>query len=127
MEDEPDSIYRETVTLTVAMNGVDHEEATSEIEFTFVGTGTYFQLWPFLIGVLLLSLLVVAIVLCSATIFQKISIQDYLQSRRGPSSAQGEKAPHVINLGGGVMVPRGRSDWNAERSSVDIIERVSGQ
>jgi hypothetical protein len=24
------------------------------------------------------------------------------------------------------MVPRGRADWNAERSSVDMIERASG-
>lgn len=35
--------------------------------------------------------------------------------------------PHTFNLGGGVMVPRGRADWNAERSSVDMLERVSGQ
>lgn len=32
-----------------------------------------------------------------------------------------------MNIGGGVMVPRGRADWNAERSSVDILERASGQ
>ena len=41
IEDEPDSIYRETVKLTVAMNGVDHENVTSDLEFTFIGTGTY--------------------------------------------------------------------------------------
>jgi hypothetical protein len=29
VEDDPDSVYRETVKLTIAMNGVDHEEETS--------------------------------------------------------------------------------------------------
>jgi hypothetical protein len=38
-----------------------------------------------------------------------------------------EGLPHVFNMGGGVMVPRGRADWNAERSSVDMLERASGQ
>jgi hypothetical protein len=33
IDEDPDSIYRETVKLTVAMNGVDHEEQTSELEF----------------------------------------------------------------------------------------------
>jgi hypothetical protein len=68
-EDDPDSIYRETVKLTVAMNGVDHEDASSELEFTFIGTGTYLVFWPFLIGVLLVCLLIVAVIFCVATIF----------------------------------------------------------
>lgn len=62
IEDEPDSIYREIVKLTVAMNGVDHEEQTSELEFTFVGTGSYLGFWPFLLGALLVGLLIVALI-----------------------------------------------------------------
>lgn len=69
VEDDPDSIYRETVKITVAMNGVDHEVESSELEFTFVGTGTYLVFWPFLVGALLIGLLIVALILCSATIF----------------------------------------------------------
>lgn len=69
IDDDPDSIYRETIKLTVAMNGVDHEDQTSELEFTFVGTGTYLIFWPFLIGALLIGLLIVALIMCSATIF----------------------------------------------------------
>jgi hypothetical protein len=69
IEDEPDSIYREVVKLTVAMNGVDHDESSSTIEFTFVGTGTYLVFWPFIIGALLIGLLIVALVLCCTTIF----------------------------------------------------------
>ena len=45
----------------------------------------------------------------------------------GKSHVGNEDLPHVFNVGGGVMVPRGRADWNAERSSVDMIERASGQ
>lgn len=71
IEEEPDSIYRETVKLTVAMNGVDHEDQNSELEFTFVGTGTYMVFWPFLVGALLIGLLVAALILCSAAIFNK--------------------------------------------------------
>lgn len=70
VEDDPDSIYRDTVKLTVAMNGVDHEESTSDLEFTFVGTGTYLVFWPFLIGALLIGLLIVGLILCPVTWFQ---------------------------------------------------------
>ena len=82
VEDDPDSIYRENVKLTVAMNGVDHEELTSELEFTFVGTGTYMVFWPFLIGALLIGLLITALILCSATLFQKISMEDMFAGNR---------------------------------------------
>ena len=84
-EDDPDSIYKETVKLTVAMNGVDHEDASSELEFTFNGTGTYLVFWPFLIGALLIGLLIVAVIMCCATLFQKMSLDDVW---RGRQSAQ---------------------------------------
>ena len=69
VEDDPDSIYREVVKLTVALNGVDHNEDQSQVEFTFVGTGTYLVFWPFIIGALLIGLLIVALVVCCAMIF----------------------------------------------------------
>jgi len=81
VEDDPDSIYRETVKLTIAMNGADHEEETSQVEFTFVGTGTYLVFWPFIIGALLIGLLIVALVVCCATIFQKMSMDDMLAGK----------------------------------------------
>ena len=55
VDDDPDSIYRETVKLTISMNGQDYEEETSAVDFTFVGTGTYLVFWPFIIGALLIS------------------------------------------------------------------------
>ena len=69
VEDDPDSIFRETVRLTVAMNGQDHDEETSQADFTFVGTGTYLVFWPFIIGALLIGLLIVALVVCCSAIF----------------------------------------------------------
>ncbi len=77
-EDDPESIYRDTVKLTVAMNGVDHEDNNSELLFTFVGTGTYMIFWPFLLGVLRIGLLIAAVIMCTATIFQKRSWDDAL-------------------------------------------------
>jgi len=49
-------------------------------------------------------------------------MEDILSKRHVGS----ESLPHVMNIGGGVMVPRGRADWHAERSSVDMIEKASG-
>lgn len=123
VEDDPESIYREQVKLTIALNGVDHDEASSNIDFVFVGTGTYLVFWPFILGALLIGLLIIALVMCCATVFQKISMEDMLNSKRRVGM---EDLPHTMNIGGHVMVPRGRSDWNAERSSVDILGRASG-
>lgn len=108
-EDDPDSIYRETVKLTVAMNGVDHEDQNSELEFTFVGTGTYLVFWPFLVGVLLVALLIVAIVVCTATIFNKRSWEDALAGFGGRPPRQ---EPNVMNHHGAI-VSKARPDWNA--------------
>ena len=116
MEDDPDSIYRETVKLTVAMNGQDHDEDSSQAEFTFVGTGTYLVFWPFIIGALLLGLLIVALVVCCTALFQRLSIGEYIN----------EGQPNVISLGEGIAVPKGRADWAGQRSSVNMLEKASG-
>ena len=50
-------------------------------------------------------------------------MDDFLLSKRNTGM---EGQPHVFNIGGGLMVPRGRADWHAERSSVDMIEKASG-
>jgi len=63
------------------MNGVDHEEPTSQVEFTFIGTGTYLVFWPFILGALLIGLLIVALVVCCATIFNKMSLDDMLANK----------------------------------------------
>lgn len=40
-DDSPDTIYRETVPVAVALNGQDFAEESSNIEFTFLGTAPY--------------------------------------------------------------------------------------
>jgi hypothetical protein len=60
--DEPDSIYRETVQLTVALNGITFGDEVSELEFTFVGTGTYLSFWPFILGAILIAVLIMVLI-----------------------------------------------------------------
>ena len=45
IEDDPGSVYREEVQVTIAMNGKDFDETNSVVYFTFVGTGTYLVFW----------------------------------------------------------------------------------
>ena len=67
VSDDPDSIWRETVKVTVALNGQDFDEENSDTDFTFVGTGSTLVFWPYVVGTLLIGLLVVALVVfCSA-------------------------------------------------------------
>lgn len=40
-DESPDTIYRESVPVSVALNGQDFAEDTSTIEFTFLGTAPY--------------------------------------------------------------------------------------
>ena len=55
---EPDEVYRETVNVAVAMNGVDFMESDDSPEFTFVGTAPYISF-----AAILLILLAVGFVL----------------------------------------------------------------
>lgn len=99
------------------MNGKDFDDTHSQVYFTFIGTGTYLVFWQILIVVLLIALIIAAIIVCISTLFTRLSHED---------GAGQEGLPHVFNIGGGLMIPRGRADWHAERSSVDILEKASG-
>jgi hypothetical protein len=50
-------------------------------------------------------------------------MNDYIAGKRVVGH---EGQPHVFNMGGGLFVPRGRADWNNDRSSVDMLERAAG-
>ena len=65
--EDPDSIWRETVKLTVALNGQDFDE-DSDLDFTFIGTGSSLVLWPWIIGTLLLALLKLALIVCCSAL-----------------------------------------------------------
>mmetsp|Transcript_9900 Transcript_9900/g.16638 ORF Transcript_9900/g.16638 Transcript_9900/m.16638 type:complete len:203 (-) Transcript_9900:105-713(-) len=65
--DEPaDSIYRETVTFSVAMNGMDFEEDKSEVYFTFVGTAPYISFATIVMTLLAIAFVGFALTLCTS-------------------------------------------------------------
>lgn len=67
--EDPEDIWRESVRLTVALNGQDFDEDSSELEVTFVGTGSTLSFWPYVVGTLLIGLLLVALfVFCTAAL-----------------------------------------------------------
>ena len=76
IEDDPSSIYREEVQVTVAMNGRDFDEMNSQVYFTFVGTGTYLVFWQILLVVLLIALIIAALIVCITTLFSKLPVDN---------------------------------------------------
>ena len=69
----PEDYYRETVQVTVAMNGQDFNEVQSDAYVTFVGTGEDSRLLFFLIAVLLLALLILALIACCSAMMAYFS------------------------------------------------------
>jgi hypothetical protein len=49
------------VIVTVAMNGVDYNDDSSDLEFTFQGTGGVVSVWVIVMGSLIFGLLLVSI------------------------------------------------------------------
>lgn len=91
--EDPEDIWRETVRLTVALNGQDFDEENSELEITFVGTGSTLSFWPYVVGTLLIGLLLVALfVFCTAAL-QKAQFENEVQSRQ---VARSRSKPYVI-------------------------------
>lgn len=79
ISEDPSSIRRETVKLTVALNGQDFDEDSSEVDFSFVGTGSSLSFWPYVIGTLLIGLLLVALIVFCSALLQKASFDNVLQ------------------------------------------------
>jgi hypothetical protein len=92
--DEPaDSIYRETVIVSLAMNGQDFMEDTSNVEFTFIGTAPYISFLTIVIALLALAFLIYAVVLYTN---QKYSPVVQPQGYAPPSYSESQG---VLNLG----------------------------
>jgi hypothetical protein len=66
INDAPDTIYRETVVLSVSMNGQDFEEDTSSVEFTFVGTAPYVSFATIVMTLLAIAFVGFAATLCTS-------------------------------------------------------------
>jgi hypothetical protein len=62
VSDDPEDIYRDTVIFSLAMNGYDFDSEESELEFTFVGTGSYFGMGGIVLLIILCGPLIAAAV-----------------------------------------------------------------
>ena len=80
----PEDYYRETVQVTIAMNGQDFNEVNSDAYVTFVGTGADSRLIYFLIAILLIALLILALVACCAATINFVSVS-FQGKRERPS------------------------------------------
>jgi hypothetical protein len=69
LKEDPSAIWREDVKLTIAQNGKDFDEENSDVEVTFVGTGSPLGIWSAILATLLIGLLIIAIVFyCGAAL-----------------------------------------------------------
>ena len=62
IRESPSEIATETVSLTVAMNGVDYNDDYSDLTVTFVGTGQGLSVWVIIMGTLIFALLIISII-----------------------------------------------------------------
>lgn len=94
VSDDPDSIWKETVRITVALNGQDFDEDNSEVDFTFVGTGSTLVFWPYVIGTLLIGLLLVALIVFCSALLQQASFERVVALKS--NVRQSRSRPYVI-------------------------------
>jgi len=73
IQDDPEDISTETVQVTVAMNGVDYNDDSSEVDFTFIGTGGVVPVWVIVMGTLIFGLLIVAMVVCLSSVQRSLT------------------------------------------------------
>lgn len=79
ISDDPEDIWRETVKITVALNGQDFDDDTSDADLTFVGTGSEYGFWPYVMGTLLIGLLLVAAVVYLSAYFNNRDFEVAIQ------------------------------------------------
>lgn len=101
IQDDPEDISTETVQVTVAMNGVDYNDDSSEVDFTFIGTGGVVPVWVIVMGTLIFGLLIVAMAACLSG------------AQRAPTSAT------QVTEGGGLAPKRSGSSAMGGRSSAN--------
>lgn len=91
VQEDPESIWKETIKLTVALNGQDFDEENSDLDFSFVGSGSTLVFWPWVLGTLLVGLLLVALVVFCSALLNAVNVENI--SKRPVSRAA---RPHVI-------------------------------
>ena len=70
IKDDPDTIWRETVSVSIAQNGQNFDDDYTDVEVTFVGTGSPLGFWSAILATLLIALLIIAIVFYCGAVFE---------------------------------------------------------
>jgi hypothetical protein len=76
IKEDPKDISEETIIISVAMNGVDFNDDESQLEFTFLGTGSSISTWVIILGALIVGLLLVSIAIFIGGIQEYISMRN---------------------------------------------------
>ena len=71
IKDDPSSIWREDIKLTIAQNGKDFDDEFSEVNVVFVGTGSPLGFWSAILATLLIGLLLIAIIFYCGALIEK--------------------------------------------------------
>ena len=79
--------------ITVALNGQDFDEDSSDADFTFVGTGSTLVFWPYVVGTLLIGLLLVAMIVFCSALLQKFSFEKVVATQH---NVRVRNRPYVI-------------------------------
>lgn len=73
---DPEDYSRETVKVSVAMNGQDFDDIDSYAHVTFVGTGSDLYIWKWIITFILVALLLLALAMCCSALIHNLRMPD---------------------------------------------------
>ena len=114
VQDNPESIYRETVPLVLAQNGQNYNEWESEAKYTFVGTHDESSFWPWILALVLIFIIIIALVLCLAIFLTKQS-----KFQTSTNAYYSDNQPYIVN-----RKPRGiPAGMKDERDRIEALNR----
>jgi len=124
IKDDPSTIREEHVHLKVAMNGHDYTQENAFTLFTFVGSATLLNYWPYIVGIILGILALIALIMCCSAMLSKVpalkpAAQPEVVERgmgRRPAAQVGQR-PHTLRDDFGLYRTRGIfNEKNVQRS-----------
>lgn len=121
------------VYLRVAINGEDFTEENENTDFTFIGTASLFIYWPYIIGIILALLALLALIVFCSTAIKTVNQPEEVVGEFGPgrererASARGKQ--HVLRDDYGFFRTRGyfAQGQKSPRSSVNYGGSRIGQ
>ncbi len=98
--------------LQVALNGHDFTAENEFTIFTFIGTATVFSYWPYIVGLILGILALIALIMCCSALIGKggeeappVGISEHERHKR--PGAPGSAMPHIVRDDFGFYRSRG--------------------